>query len=328
MDVHSLMGWREMQPAEKNRLAVGIDIGGTYVKSGLVDRDGRVLHKEQRPVRKATPQEFYDLFTELVNFWRGETTAELIGIGVGVPGFINHKTGVLDQSPNLHALDGMRIFAELEQRAALPVAVDNDANAAAWGEYWAGEGKGAELMILLTLGSGVGGGIVWNGAVWHGACGYAGEPGHMIIHPDGEHCGCGHFGCIESVFSATAFIRKTQAAIAAGRATSLAAVTEPLKGKHVLDAAAAGDAVAREIVDSGSRSLGMSIGNLLNLLNPDQIVLGGGIIAAADYLMPKILAGVAESAIAGALASCRIRPSHLGNDAGLIGAAGLAWAKK
>lgn len=317
-----------MRTGQTAQLAIGIDIGGTYVKSGLVNERGEVVRKEQRPVRKATAQEFYELFAELVAFWKNGTDAELIGVGVGVPGFINHKTGVLDQSPNLHALDGMRIFEELGARARMPVAVDNDANAAAWGEYWAGEGKGAELMILLTLGSGVGGGIVWNGAVWHGVRGYAGEPGHTIIHPDGEPCGCGHRGCIESVFSATAFIRKTREAIAAGRATSLTAIDEPLKGKHVLDAAAAGDAVAKEIVDSGCRSLGMSIGNLINLLNPDQVVLGGGIIAAAEYLMPKILAGAEESAIAGALASCRIRPSHLGNDAGLIGAAGLAWAHK
>jgi glucokinase len=308
-------------------LAIGIDVGGSFLKSGFVSREGEIVFRDRRAIQKETREEFYEQLGELARYLvKSAGGAEVVGIGIGVAGFINWKTGRIEKSPNLPILDGAPIFADLGRVLPLPSIIDNDANAAAWGEYWAGGGSDAQLLILLTLGSGVGGGIVWKGGVWRGAIGYGGEIGHTVITPDGPLCNCGMRGCIEAEFSQTAFERKAREAIAAGRKTSLAAIKDRrIFAKDVTDAAAAGDALALEIVGTSSRLLGMVIGNLIDTLNPDQMVLGGGIIAAADLLLPLILRGVEERSIPGARAACRIRPSVLGNDAGLIGAAGLAW---
>ncbi len=308
-------------------LAIGIDVGGSFLKAGLVARSGEIVKRIQWPIKKETREEFYLQVAELVDHLKGDAgDAEVIGVGIGVPGFINHRTGRIEQSPNLKVINGAPIFDDFKSRLPFPAVIDNDANAAAWGEYWVGGGGDAELLILLTLGSGIGGGIIWGGKVWHGAIGYGGEIGHTVITPDGPPCNCGMRGCIEAEFSDTAFRRKAREAIDAGRSTSLASLGDKLiRAKDVTDAAKAGDDVALEIITSSSRLLGMVVANLVNSFNPDQIVLGGGIIAAADLLMPLIMEGVRERAIPGALESCQIRASELGNNAGLLGAAGLAW---
>ncbi len=312
---------------KKEALAIGIDVGGSFIKAGLVTRSADIVEKVRWPIDKGRREDFYRQVAELTRHLEGlAENAEIVGAGIGVPGFINRRNGRIEQSPNLTVIDGAPIFDDLKARLSLPLVVDNDANAAAWGEYWAGGGGGAELLILLTLGSGIGGGIVWGGRVWHGAVGYGGEIGHTVITPGGPLCNCGKRGCIEVEFSDTAFARKAREAIDAGRATSLAGLGgKRIVARDVTEAAKTGDDVALEIVSSSSRLLGMVIANLINAFNPDMIVLGGGIIAAADLLMPLIMEGVKEQAIPGALASCRIGAGRLGNDAGLLGAAGLVW---
>jgi glucokinase len=309
--------------------AVGIDVGGSFLKAGLVTATGEVVERVRRPVRKETREQFYAQLRELV-----ESLIELagdegpIGAGIGIPGFIDRRDGRIEQSPNLPIIDGAPIIADLEGLLPIPVTIDNDANAAAWGEYWVGGGGDAELLVLLTLGSGIGGGIVWRGRVWHGAIGFAGEIGHTVISPGGSMCSCGRSGCIEAEFGDAAFARKASEALEAGRETSLAEKGEGrIYGKDVTDAAAAGDEVAHEIVESSSLLLGATVANVINMLNPDLVVLGGGLIGAADLLMPMIMEGVERHAISGALAACRVRPSALGNDAGLLGAAGLVLRK-
>ncbi len=310
-----------------DKLAVGIDVGGSFLKAGLVAEDGEIVERLRWEIEKETLERFYSQLAELVEHLKGLAGgAEVVGAGIGVPGFINRRSGRIEQSPNLQIVNGAPIFDDIGALISLPVVVDNDANAAAWGEYWVGGGSGAELLILLTLGSGIGGGIVWGGRVWRGAVGYGGEVGHTLITPGGPTCRCGLRGCIEAEFSDTAFARKAREAMEAGQKTSLSKLGgKRIYAKDVTDAAEAGDEVALEIVAGSSRLLGFTIANLINAFNPDQIVLGGGIIAAADLLMPLIMMGVAERAIPGALESCQIRPSVLGNDAGLLGAAGLAW---
>lgn len=312
---------------ETERLAVGIDVGGSFLKAGLVTETGKIVEKVKWEIRKETREEFYCQLRELINRLQGMAgDSRLVGVGIGMPGFIHRGKRIIEQSPNLQVIDGAPIFDDLEALTALPVSLDNDANSAAWGEYWVGGGKDARLLILLTLGSGIGGGIVWEGKVWQGAIGYGGEIGHTVVTPDGPLCNCGRRGCIEAEFSDTAFSRKAREAIESGRETKLAALeNQRIRAKDVTDAAEEGDPVAMEIIITSSRLLGFVIANLINAFNPDQIVLGGGIIAAANLLMPLILKGVEERAISGALEACRIRPSTLGNDAGLLGAAGLAW---
>ena len=310
------------------KLALGIDVGGSFLKAGLVAEDGEIVERLRWEIDKESLERFYRQLEELVGHLTGLAGgAEVVGAGIGVPGFISRRSGLIEQSPNLQIVNGAPIFTDIKALISLPVVVvDNDANAAAWGEYWVGGGSGAGLLILLTLGSGIGGGIVWGGRIWHGAVGFGGEIGHTVITPDGPSCYCGLRGCIEAEFSDTAFARKALEAMEAGWETSLSkAGKKRIHAKDVTDAAEAGDGVALQIVASSSRLLGMTIANLINAFNPDQIVLGGGIIAAAELLMPLIFLGVAERAIPGALESCRVRPSSLGNDAGLLGAAGLAW---
>ena len=311
----------------KDSLAVGIDVGGSFLKSGLVTRKGEIVYRDRRPIRKETRQQFYGQLAELVQYLIDSAGgAELIGVGIGIPGFINRCSRSLEQSPNLQVLDGAPIFEDIKKALPVHAEIDNDANAAAWGEYLFGGGEGARLLVLLTLGSGIGGGIIWGGRIWRGVIGYAGEIGHTVITPDGPLCNCGRRGCIEAEFSQTAFARKAREAMAAGRLTCLSELAGGrVYAKDVTDAAAAGDAVALEIVTESSRLLGKTVGNIINAFNPDQIVLGGGIIAAADLLMPLIMRGVKERAIPGALEACDVRPSKLGNDAGLLGAAALAW---
>ncbi len=314
---------------EETKLALGVDVGGSFLKAGLVTSEGVIVEREHRPVRKQTRELFYgalrELAEEMVEHANG---AEIVGMGVGMPGFIHRVRGTIEQSPNLQVINGAPIFDDLNELLPLPVVIDNDANAAAWGEYWAGGGSGAELLILLTLGSGIGGGIVWRGDVWRGVIGYGGEIGHTVITPRGPLCNCGKRGCIEAEFSDTAFARKAREAIGAGKPTVLAEIGDArIFGKSVTDAAEEGDPVALEIVTESSYLLGQVVGNLVNALNPDQIVLGGGLIAAAELLMPLIMKGVEDRAISGALEACDVRPSVLGNDAGLLGAAGLAWQK-
>ena len=312
--------------SEKRAVAIGVDIGGSFFKAGLVTRQGEIVARERLPVRKEKPEDFYAQLCDLVNIMIGKAgDDEIVGLGIGVAGWINRSNGRIEQSPNIHILDGTAIFDDMAKHLPLPAVVDNDANVAAWGEYLFGAGAGAELLVLLTLGSGIGGGIVWRGKIWRGTIGFGGELGHTVITPDGPLCGCGRRGCLEAEFSDTAFARKAKEAIEAGRATSLASIKDRIYGKAVTDAAVAGDEVALEIVTTSSRLLGLAVANIINGFNPDHVVLGGGLIAAADLLMPRIMAGVKEQALVGALAACDVRPSTLGNSAGLLGAAGLAW---
>jgi len=195
--------------SDKKRLAIGIDIGGSFFKAGFVTEDGKIVERDRLPVRKERREEFYGQLRELVDEMMSSAGAdEIIGVGIGVPGFINLRTGRIEQSPNLQIINGAPIFDDLQDLMPMPVAVDNDANAAAWGEYWVGGGGSAELLVLLTLGSGIGGGIVWRGDIWRGAIGYGGEIGHTVITPGGPPCLCGKRGCIEAEFGDTAFARK------------------------------------------------------------------------------------------------------------------------
>ena len=228
--------------ADKRAVAIGVDIGGSFFKAGLVTREGEIVARERLPVRKQKLDDFYAQLRNLVEIMIGKAgDAEIVGLGVGIAGWINRSIGRIEQSPNIHILDGTAIFEDMEKHLPLPAVVDNDANAAAWGEYLFGAGAGAKLLVLLTLGSGIGGGIVWGGEIWRGAIGFGGELGHTVITPGGPLCGCGRHGCLEAEFSDTAFARKAKEAIEAGRETSLASIEGRIYGKAVTDAAASGD---------------------------------------------------------------------------------------
>ena len=273
--------------------------------------------------------------------------AALQGIGIGVPGIIDMKTGMLRESPNLPGWAESPVQAEIERRLGTRVILENDANVAALGEKWLGAARDVDDMAMLTLGTGVGGGIVLQGRIWHGMTGMAGEFGHMTVEPEGPPCGCGNRGCLEQYASATAVVRMAKEAIASGRAPGLAkaANTDPeFNAKAIYNLAIQGDEEARKIFGRLGRALGICIANLVNAFNLNMYVVGGGVSSAWEAFSPFIFeelrqrslvyAATAPASLSGGEgASGHVGPEGstktiitralLGSDAGLYGAAQL-----
>lgn len=309
-----------------NNLAIlGIDIGGTDCKYGVVDRQGNVLFKSKEPTRvDLGPEKVIDLIAAHAK--EIATKHEFGCVGVGVPGPMSSRLGVVFESPNLGWVN-VPVRDMLAQRLGRTVAVNNDANAAAYGEFWAGAGKGAMNMILFTLGTGVGGGIIVNGKLYGGPDDTAGELGHMIINFEGPPCNCGARGCLEAYASATAIKRMVREALAAGRVTSIPISTDPeaeLGAKEVYEAAAAGDALAQEIVDLVAYTLGVGAANIINTFNPDLILYGGAMANAGEVIFGPLRETAKKLAFDKPFQRARIEKAALGADAGIIGAAGLA----
>jgi glucokinase len=266
-----------------------------------------------------------------------------------MPGIIDKRTGMLRESPNLPGWDDYPVRDVIEHKLQTPIFLENDANAAALGEAWLGAAKGMDDMCMITLGTGVGGGIVMRGRVWHGMTGMAGEIGHMTIDPHGPVCGCGNHGCLEAFASATAVVRMAREAIAAGHAEQLrrtASDDTEFSARSVFNLALQGDEPARQIFRKVGWALGIGMANLINLLNLHMYVIGGGVSAAWDAYAPSmfeevfkrcmVYAATAPDEIRGPLqgASADLRPlpsgkktiitrALLGSDAGLYGAARL-----
>lgn len=311
-------------------LLVGIDLGGTKVAAGVVDHKGQILAKAARDTRPergpAAVVAIINEATEAALSQVKDGSSRLAGVGIGVPGLADVDSGVVLFAPNLR-WDNVPVAAMLRQHREVPVYVDNDANAAALGEQWVGAARGVKDMILLTLGTGVGSGLIFEGRIYQGAAGYAGEVGHITMDENGPLCGCGRRGCLETYASATAVIRQAREAIEAGRETSIKALAEAspkgLEARTVFMAAAQGDAVAQGIVDSLVRYLGLAVANLVNILNPEMVVIGGGVAAAGEQLLTPLRREVHQRALAGPGQSAAIIGAQLGNDAGIIGAASL-----
>jgi glucokinase len=232
---------------------------------------------------------------------------------------------VVYATPNLHGWHDVPAQQLLEARLGCPVAIHNDGNLAGYAEWIAGAGIGARDMVFMTVSTGIGGGLILDGELYSGTAGTAGEIGHIIYDPDGPPCGQGHKGCLEGSASGTAIARRARELLAAGEASTLAALPPgQLDARAVGDAAAQGDALALRIYTDAARALGLAVGSLLNLLSPGVVVIGGGLINAGDLLFTPLRAAVGEIAFAARLARCRIVPAALGTDAGLVGA--VAWA--
>lgn len=274
----------------------------------------------------------------------------MIGAGIGIPGIIDRRTGMLRESPNLPGWHDYPVRNEIEQRLGAPVTLENDANAAAFGEAWLGAARGQESMCMITLGTGVGGGIVLDGKIWRGMTGMAGEVGHMTIDPSGPRCKCGNIGCVEQFASATAVMRMAREAIASGSAPELERVASAsdveFTAKIVYDLATQGNQPARDIFRRVGWALGIVVADLVNMLNLNMYVIGGGVAAAWSVFSPAMFEEVrkrsmvyaatapVESAAPPAGASGEVvSPSAgqptiitralLGSDAGLFGAARL-----
>jgi glucokinase len=306
--------------------AVGVDVGGTKIAAMRVGPSGEVLERVQMPTPTGDSMEAVLAAVESAT---GSVTGPSVSvIGVGVPGLVEFATGTLRFAPNLPFRD-LPLKARLEAATGLPCQVDNDANVAAWGEYRLGAGQGSTDMLLVTVGTGIGGGIVSGGRMLRGARGFGGEIGHIIVEPGGPLCGCGNRGCWEQVASGRAIGRLGQEAAARHPDSLVAELAEGdpdrVSGINVTDAALKGDPVAVGILAEVGRRLGEGISGLVNILDSDLVVVGGGAVAAGELLL-----GPAREVFRRTIEAPDHRPAvplvaaRMGNDAGAVGAALLA----
>jgi glucokinase len=321
------LGGRAVKP-----IIVGVDIGGTGIKIALITPDGELVAKTQEPTPLASGedgilQHTADMTRRLLQ-QHGYSLEQAGGIGVGVPGPIDPEHGIVQQAVNLHWRKPVPLKAKLQSLTGLLVEVDNDANTAALGEMWQGSGQGAKDLILLTLGTGIGGGVILNGKIVHGINGVGGEIGHITMTAgSGSLCNCGKTGCLETYSSATALIREGRLAALNGASPTLAATLKSkgeLQAKDVLDAAKEGDTTALVIVDQAAMYLGLALSHLGMVLNPARIILGGGVAHAGDFLFTRIRDSFSRFIpFPYVVESTQILPATLGNDAGVYGAGWL-----
>jgi glucokinase len=315
-----------------SKYCIGVDLGGTFIKFGLLDSENNPSELFQLPTptdggAEAVIEQMITGARQLMQR-DGLSPENVLGIGIGSPGPLDLKKGIVIGMPNIPGMENAPLRDRLSEALGIPGILENDANAAAYGEYICGAGRSADNMVLLTLGTGVGSGIVLDGRVLHGSHDIAGELGHMVIEVDGELCGCGQRGCLERYCSATYVARYATQRIEKGETSSLAHVLEEtgeLTAKDINAARGEGDALAAEVWDRGARYLAIACVNICRIFDPDEIVLAGGLTRAGDDLMGPLLAHYEQLRWSLTPRYTTIEVSTLGPDAGVIGAAGVAW---
>jgi len=312
-----------------SQVVIGVDLGGTNIKSALVNESGEVLHRLVRPTLAVEgPTRVLDQIAGCVQALHDHAQSdEVVAVGVGAPGPMNWQTGVVYSPPNLPGWKNVPLANEIADRTGLTAYVENDANAACWGEFWTGAGRDAKSLCCLTLGTGVGGGIVLDGALLRGPDGTAGELGHLCVQRNGRACGCGARGCLEAYASVTGLVRTAKEGLDNGEESSLRSSTEDLTGAAVSEAASNGDTFAKSVISETGEWVGVGVASLINLLNPDMIVICGGMIEAGDLLFDAIRHTAQRQAFEVPATRAQIVPAALGQDAGVIGAAGCAWQR-
>ena len=310
-------------------LSIGVDIGGTKVLGGVVDGTGQILHT----FRKDTPREGGSALNQSIAevIIELQSTHATSSVGISAAGLISSDRETMLGAPNIKDWDGVNISTAIFDICGVKTKVENDANCAAWGERVYGSGQGSENVIMITVGTGIGGAAIVDGKLLRGAHGTGAEFGHMRVHPDGELCGCGIKGCFEQYASGSALMRQMRKAIAENptRAENLLARSDgdisALVGNHITEAAREGDSLAIEALESCGDWLGAGIATLAMLFDPSIVVIGGGVVDAGDLLLePATRAMHREMPFAGKHEVPVIVAAKLGNDAGLVGVADLA----
>lgn len=318
-----------------DKKVIGIDLGGTTVKFAILTQAGEIQQKWSIPTNildegsHIVPEIIESINHHLSLF--SMKAEDFIGIGMGTPGSVDRDKGTVIGAYNLNWKTTQFVKEEIEKGTGISFFIDNDANVAALGEQWKGAGENAPDVVFVTLGTGVGGGIIMNGQLLHGVAGAAGEIGHITVDPDGFLCTCGKKGCLETVSSATGIVR-----VARKMAEEYAGSSElktwlddgqSITSKDVFTAAQNGDHFANLVVDKVCYFLGLAAGNIGNTLNPSSIVLGGGVSAAGEFLRTRVEAHFLNFTFPQVGESTKIKLAELGNDAGVIGAASLAISK-
>jgi glucokinase len=295
----------------------GLDVGGTYLKAARIEESGRVLARLEEPIERESSDGLLGQLARAVKTL--EADGPVAGVGIGLPGIVDLGTGRLRSAPNLRILNGLDLGAEMAMRTGRRTFPENDANAAALAEAWLGAGRDAETVLLVTLGTGVGGGLVFHGRIWAGASGYAGEIGHIQVDPEGVSCGCGSWGCVETIAGIGGWVRRARE-MSAERPSALRGHAE-LHPELIVREARTGDAVALEVVDGAARALGTAIAATLNLLDLERVVIGGGVARAGSFLLDRIVAETRRRTFPHVFEDASFRLADLGADAGVVGAA-------
>ncbi|MBY7143374.1 ROK family glucokinase [Virgibacillus sp. NKC19-3] len=310
-----------------DKIIIGADIGGTTVKIGFINNEGEILKKWEIPTNKSNGG--VSIIDDLWQSIRIQLTAlnlttdMVLGIGVGAPGFIDGDTGFVYEAVNI-GWKNFELAAQLKDKSGLPVFVENDANIAVLGENWKGAGNQARNVIAITLGTGVGGGIIANGEILNGENGMAGEIGHTTIDPHGHLCNCGRSGCLETIASATGIARQAMDKLQNNSISRLSThyqQTGTVSAKDVFDLAKSGDTDCKHIIHDTADALGLFIANMGTIINPSKVLIGGGVSKAGDQLLDEIKNAFHKYALPRVSDICEMKIARLGNDAGIIGGA-------
>ena len=320
---------------EMTKIFIGIDLGGTNIKLGCFDSQLNLICKTSAAIKAdMAPQVIVDKIaqtTEKLLADNGLSSEQIEAVGIGAPGPSNITDGIVIAAPNLPLFKNTPLRKMLSERLGKPVILENDANAACWGEYLLGAGKGVDDMVFFTLGTGIGGGIISSGKLVYGSADNAAELGHTIIYPDGRKCACGQKGCVEAYASASSTAARATEAIEAGEKSTLKKVLDEngeITCKNVYEHLAAGDELAKKITDETAEALAILCINVLHSTEPKRIVFAGGMIAAGDVLLNKIKHYFNEHIWTLKKEPVEICFATLGEDAGIIGAAALAKQAK
>src|SRR5687767_12232872 len=322
-----------MAAKKRQRYIVGVDLGGTKIMVGALSEDGK-QHLGMRSIATHAEQGSDVVIDRIIGAIEGvilDTIAEtdasrkdFVGIGMGAPGPLDRERGIVVVAPNLGWRD-LPLRDLVSGRLDLPVTLDNDANCATVGEWWQGAARGGRTVVGFTIGTGIGGGIIIDGSLFHGASDVAGEVGHTTIELNGRYCKCGNYGCLEAYASGPAIATRAREILVREESASIlpsmvGGQLDLISAQTVYDAAKQGDAVAEEIVRDTARYLGAGIASLLNILNPDTVVVLGGVTAAGDTLFVPLRAEVRRRAFRPAVEAARILPAELPGTAGVVGA--------
>jgi glucokinase len=314
------------------QIAIGVDLGGTTFGVGLLDTQGKLLTQTSYPTPvSADPEQILgEIASKALALAKQDAAgAPVAGLGIGIPGPVDPESGIIKQCPNLHALDGVNAVEVLKKATGLPAFMGNDAFCATLAELRHGAGRGTRYMALLTLGTGVGGGIAVENRVIRGPRQILGEVGHLVILPGGPKCGCGNHGCLEALTGRQAICDRAIKKLQQGRVSKLSDLVganhEKIDPRLIADTAREGDALCQEVMDEVGYYLGLAICNIIVLCDPDRVVLGGGISAAGETLFGSIRRTVRHVSRISRFDPEKIVAAELGNQAGMVGAGTLVW---
>lgn len=302
------------------RKILGIDIGGTNIRGAIVNENGKVTNREK--ISSDAKEGIGKLVKNLTGFIELFNIHKPDAVGIGVPGIIDQKKGILTQAPNIKGVENFPVYSELNKKIKIPFIIENDANCAALGEFWKGAGKNSNSIVMLTIGTGLGGGIILNGDLWRGEDGMGGEVGHIIVNPKGPECNCGSNGCLESYVSAEALKREINSHETLKKLLAKTPIND--KPENLMKLALNGNKMAHEIWKEMGRWLGIGIVTITNLLNVETVIIGGGISNGWSLFINETLSEIKKRGLKAPAKRLKVKKTELGDNAGTIGSSYLA----